>query len=527
MADVSERMWDGVNMVKMGLYERLRLKLTPAHSADTAGFLAAAVVNELFSEKPEDEAAKAFLQANRSLVAAEIEELRADDEIRLMVTQAVRVKTVITLDTAPASKLSDLGMLLPGGCAPTRESFLPMAADFLNASEPAPAAEAQSLDEGTGALTFDEARQAAEATVDCLIEYCKGYLTERRGLTATQAQLLILDPELGTAMDETKAKWLFDHLPLEVDEDELLLARDYDAPAMRRINDLLDRFASDYSAREPGILEYLRSIGHPLAAQRSPHSQGSVRTESAAVGGQPQVYQCPCGQKYSLAGRKPGEVANVVCRMCGRKGTVRVTAEEHQRSDGTAADPESPDEGTRALTFDEAVDLLIQRVTAAACQIGESVHHAAEEFQDEIDAAADAGVMFKSSFFVLHLVSRTAYSILQVPEAARLMDELGTTVIATTVEALYGTADDDAKTSIRNSLMDDLRGTEIHFSTCKKLLWEKGEPARGTLCWEFGKMLGELLPNAHNLEYIMLGTRLGGHCYVALHAHEVIERIVW
>lgn len=538
MADVSERMWDGVRMVKMGLYRRLRVKLAPAHGEDAAGFLAAAVVNELFSEDPTDETAKAFLEANRPLVAAQIEALRADDEIRLVVTQAARVKAAIAQDDTPLETLANLGLLLPGGRGPTPGAFLLMAADFLIASdvesgpEPAPATESQ--DEGTGALTFDEARQGAVATISYLIEYCIAYLTARRGLTAAQAQLLILDPEFGTAVDQAKAKWLFDDLPLEVDEDELLVARDYDAAEMRRINDVLDTFASEYAAREPAILDYLRSVGHPLGAPPAQKSAGSPHTESATVGGQPQVYQCPCGQRYSLAHRKPGEVANIVCRFCGTKGTVRVSADRHQRSDGPCepeAEPDakgkSQDEGTGALTFDEGADLLIKRVVGAARQCAEHVHHAAGDYQDEIDSIADAQIMFHFEFFLLHLVSRRAYSILEVPEGARLMNHLANVVIGGTVQVLYGEADEETRDNVGRSLWDDLQKAELHFSTCKKLLWEEGEPARGTLCWEFGKMLAQLLPEAHRPDYTMLGTELAVHCYTGLRAQEVIERIVW
>lgn len=98
------------------------------------------------------------------------------------------------------------------------------------------------------------------------VRYCKAFLEERCGLTMSEAQLLILDPELGPLMDQAKRDWVKNDVSLSTDPDEFLLSRRFDAVEMQRIIALLSRFASEYAARAPRIRAYLRSIGHPLGA---------------------------------------------------------------------------------------------------------------------------------------------------------------------------------------------------------------------------------------------------------------------
>ncbi len=96
------------------------------------------------------------------------------------------------------------------------------------------------------------------------LNYCKDYLSERCELSKEQAQLLVLDPELGTDIDNAKRKWAFKDLGVTEDPDSFLVPKLFDAPQMERINILLDKYASEYSEREKGIIDYLKQIGHPL-----------------------------------------------------------------------------------------------------------------------------------------------------------------------------------------------------------------------------------------------------------------------
>ena len=129
----------GVDQVKLGLYSILRSKFATEHGEDTAGSLAAAVTNEIFSELPSTPEAEEFLQSHRDIVERELSTLKHDDRIRAVVTQAVRVKTTISYAKGvrgreslldPIDKLLQLGILLPGGDPPSPWSFLRSAEEF-------------------------------------------------------------------------------------------------------------------------------------------------------------------------------------------------------------------------------------------------------------------------------------------------------------------------------------------------------------------------------------------------------------
>jgi len=133
------RMLEGVQMVKRGLYLRLLYRLELKYETEKAKFLAAAIINTLFSDSPSTKKAEAFLESNRNLIKQEISDLQADNQICNVVTQAARVKGIIShyLGTPgkeslinPLERLKELGILVPGGKAPEPGSFLSMATKF-------------------------------------------------------------------------------------------------------------------------------------------------------------------------------------------------------------------------------------------------------------------------------------------------------------------------------------------------------------------------------------------------------------
>ena len=76
---------------------------------------------------------------------------------------------------------------------------------------------------------------------------------------------MVLDPELGSDMDVVTSQWVEEDL-CGADPNDLLLSKAFDAPEMKRVNGLLDRYALEYNQREEQIKAYLKSIGHPLGA---------------------------------------------------------------------------------------------------------------------------------------------------------------------------------------------------------------------------------------------------------------------
>jgi len=128
---ILRKMSNGVDMVSIGLYGCLYRRFKSKYG-DKANYLAAAVANELFSQQPSTPDAKNFLELHKELIEKEIHNLQNDDEIRTMVTQAVRVMCITSpeLSFYPIEKLREFGILIPGGDSPSPETFLPMAYEF-------------------------------------------------------------------------------------------------------------------------------------------------------------------------------------------------------------------------------------------------------------------------------------------------------------------------------------------------------------------------------------------------------------
>lgn len=141
LKDLLSRMLAGVQMVKRGLYLHLIYRLQAKYGKEKAKFLAAAVINTLFSDSPPTKKGEDFLKANKDLVDQEISNLQKDNEICNAVTQAVRVRGIIShhLDSSSQEslinaleRLKELGVLVPGGETPEPDSFLSMAHKFQN-----------------------------------------------------------------------------------------------------------------------------------------------------------------------------------------------------------------------------------------------------------------------------------------------------------------------------------------------------------------------------------------------------------
>lgn len=135
----SKKMLSGIEMVKLGVLDRLAERFQRRYGEETANSLAAAVVNELFCEIPSDPHAQEFLKLNKDVVEREVSKLKHDDEIRNAVTQAVRVKASLSCDESGnvseplldhLENLTRLGILIPTQETPTPSSFMRMANEF-------------------------------------------------------------------------------------------------------------------------------------------------------------------------------------------------------------------------------------------------------------------------------------------------------------------------------------------------------------------------------------------------------------
>jgi hypothetical protein len=108
-----------------------------------------------------------------------------------------------------------------------------------------------------------EYEDTSDITVN-FIRYCREYLIIMRCFCEEDAAIAVLDPQLGTIMDEIKGKWAMGVATSGEDPDFYLINFKFDSSKMKIINDALDEYSKTYKNRKKEILEYLRNIGRPM-----------------------------------------------------------------------------------------------------------------------------------------------------------------------------------------------------------------------------------------------------------------------
>ena len=135
----SQKMLAGVDMVKMGVMDRLSERFRGMYGQENAQSLAAAVVNRLFNETPSDPHAREFFNANRQIIERELTNLQYDDELCNIITQSIKVMLSLPSkeETTKAEsfrkhveKLQNLGIFLPDVETPMPNLFLQMVKEF-------------------------------------------------------------------------------------------------------------------------------------------------------------------------------------------------------------------------------------------------------------------------------------------------------------------------------------------------------------------------------------------------------------
>jgi len=134
-----KKMLSGIEMIKMGVLDRLSERFKGIYGQETADFLAAAVVNELFCQKPSDPHAREFFTTNKDVIERELSNLKYDDEICKVITQTIRMKASLSVEQKNdktkswddhIDKLTKLGIFIPSEYTPIPNLFLQIAHEF-------------------------------------------------------------------------------------------------------------------------------------------------------------------------------------------------------------------------------------------------------------------------------------------------------------------------------------------------------------------------------------------------------------
>jgi len=134
-----KNMTNAVDMVKLGLFERITVELEKKYEKEEIDYLAAAIINDLFSEEPTEEKAIAYKVRNRKKILNEIMDFKNDSDLCYIITQAVRVRSVVKyaknkkdVDVDPLIKLDEYGILLKGINHLSPSEFYEEAYNFYN-----------------------------------------------------------------------------------------------------------------------------------------------------------------------------------------------------------------------------------------------------------------------------------------------------------------------------------------------------------------------------------------------------------
>jgi hypothetical protein len=136
---LDRRMMGAVSAVQAATYKRLlrRYEAEP-NNVGIAGFLAAAVTNELFGQTPTAEKAIAFKTKNATMIAQCLSELQHDQDLCAIVTDANRIAAAVLYPTHSGKrkdiemektithldKLITFGILVPNREAPQLKPFI-------------------------------------------------------------------------------------------------------------------------------------------------------------------------------------------------------------------------------------------------------------------------------------------------------------------------------------------------------------------------------------------------------------------
>lgn len=135
----TRKVLDAIEMVKLGVLDRLAERYKGIYGQETGNALAAAVVSHLFCEQPADPIAREFLTVNKDVVERELSNLQYDDQVCKIVTQTLRIKASLSAERGGdmikslrehMDKLMELSIIIPSVYTPTPNSFLQIAEAF-------------------------------------------------------------------------------------------------------------------------------------------------------------------------------------------------------------------------------------------------------------------------------------------------------------------------------------------------------------------------------------------------------------
>jgi len=125
--------------------------------------------------------------------------------------------------------------------------------------------------------------------------------------------------------------------------------------------------------------------------------------------------------------------------------------------------------------------------------------------------------------FYMHLADRVAFAYSGASKRNVFCDQL---VLAVLEKLLRGLSEETSAEGVREALLETYNRRQIEYANYKALAPKKGEPLKGTLGWEFSKILFGLLDDQNPATLVFLDVFLAKYSKVMLNDVLKIEEVL-
>jgi len=116
--------------------------------------------------------------------------------------------------------------------------------------------------------------------------------------------------------------------------------------------------------------------------------------------------------------------------------------------------------------------------------------HCGKNFSDEVDSRWIA-VQFECLYFYLFLMDINLFNKWGAEKRNKVMDEIGLQTINAAIDSVCKGRPKDVVEKMKGECIDNLETRFNEYAKCKILFHGEEEPLKGTLFWEFSKIIAE------------------------------------
>lgn len=134
-------------------------------------------------------------------------------------------------------------------------------------------------------------------------------------------------------------------------------------------------------------------------------------------------------------------------------------------------------------------------------------------------------LFFEFTYFYLHLTDRAVFGRISDEIRRELITELSLKCISYSVAEIYESETENRKTQRIKEYAEACRTVMQNLAGHKNVVGENGESLKGTLVWEFGKHIAELMGHESETVYLQLCDQIVTKAVNRLNPWRFVERM--